>query len=104
MFTEEEKFENIIYIGISGRNDGMDNIVHREDGIYGRIVKGKQFGDRRQVTWPIEMQSIGVSEIIIHWYETYGEIDQVFPRPIENALLELFKSRFGRLPIWNSRP
>jgi hypothetical protein len=103
VFTEEEKFENIIYIGISGRDDDAGNIVHRQDGIYGRIVKGKQFGDRRQVTWPIEMQEIGVQEIIIHWYETYGELDHVFPRPIENALLELFESQFGHLPIWNLR-
>ena len=102
IFIKEESFENIIYIGISGRNDGFSNIVHRQDGIYGRIVKGKQFGDRRQITWPIEIKKIGLEEVIIHWYETYGDYDQDFPRPIEIALLELYEKQFGRLPLWNN--
>ena len=102
IFVEEESFENVIYIGISGRDDGSGNIIHRQDGIYGRIVRGKQFDDRRQVTWPIAMKAINQNEIIIHWYETHGEFDQDFPRPIEIALLELYEKEFGRLPQWNN--
>ncbi len=37
----------LIYVGISGREDSDGNIIHRKDGLRGRFLTGKQFGDRR---------------------------------------------------------
>jgi len=80
IFAEEESYDNLIYIGVSGRKGPSGEIIHREDGLGGRILNGKQFGDFRIKTWPLQMEEEEISKLLIKWYVTYGEYDQVFPR------------------------
>ena len=93
--------DSLIYIGISGREDINCNIKHRKDGLGGRIVKGKQFGEPRRRAWPDKMQEDGIEILHVMWYITYGKYNDDFPRPIEVNLLEGHIKKYGRLPVWN---
>jgi hypothetical protein len=97
-----ERGVNLIYIGISGRKGANNSIVHRKDGLGGRFLTGKQFGDLRQITWPRRMLSENIEALDIYWYVTYGEQNKDFPRDIEIELLQKFHSIYGRLPRWNN--
>ncbi len=103
IYEDEIDYDNLIYIGISGREGANGEIIHREDGMWGAIVKGKQSDDRRQVTWPLKMQDQEIERLIIKWYVTYGDSDKVFPRPIEEAYLEIYKTEELSLPLWNEQ-
>ncbi|MFP5042932.1 GIY-YIG nuclease family protein [Parasediminibacterium sp. JCM 36343] len=101
-FYSENK--ELVYVGISGR-EGLDrNIIHRKDGLRGRFLTGKQFGDRRSITFPIQMKLDGISILEIHWFVTYGDNAKDIPRPIERAIIEMFKmENNGKRPRWNKR-
>ncbi|HNX08010.1 MAG TPA: hypothetical protein PKL96_10530 [Bacteroidales bacterium] len=101
-FYSEKK--ELIYVGISGREDANGNIIHRKDGLRGRFLTGKQFGDRRSITFPIQMKLDGISILVIHWFVTYGDNAKDIPRPIERAIIESFKmENNGQRPLWNKR-
>lgn len=102
VFYSENK--ELVYVGISGR-EGLDgNIIHRKDGLRGRFLTGKQFGDRRSITLPIQMKLDEISTLEIHWFITYGDKARDIPRPIERALIEMFKTENnGKRPRWNKK-
>ena len=88
----------LIYIGRSGEmRDGV--IKHRKDGLYGRLVKGKQFDEPRRQSWPKKMKEMGISVVTVLWFDT-GNDD---PEEIEDRLLSEVISTFGALPIWNNK-
>lgn len=93
--------KELIYIGISGRKGIDGNIIHRKDGLRGRFLTGKQFGDRRQITWPKQMHTDKIEALDIHWYVTHGEFDKDIPRDLEVKLLNKFRETYGVLPKWN---
>ena len=101
IFNEKFKTSNLIYIGISGRAGLNNKIVHRKDGIWGRIVRGKQFGDRRSISWPLKMKEDNISELIIKWWVTFDNNFNDFPRLLERSLLTQYMVKYNRLPIWN---
>jgi hypothetical protein len=92
----------LIYIGISGREGEDGEIVHRQDGLGGRIVNGKQFGKNRRISWPLKMKHDGIRTLKIKWYVTHGTLDQDFPRPIERLSLQTILLENGSLPSWNN--
>lgn len=98
--AEEILLKNLIYIGISGREGKNGEIIHRKDGIGGRITKGKQFGQARTNSWPLKMKEQGIEKLHVQWYITYGEYDQKIPREIERKLLAIL-SVHRELPKWN---
>lgn len=102
IYAEEIKDKNLIYIGISGREGANGEIIHRKDGIGGRIVNGKQFGDGRRRAWAKKMKEDGIKTIVVKWCITYGSNSNDFPRPIERNLLVSFEKKYGRLPSWNN--
>jgi len=102
LFYEVDNGE-LIYIGISGRSNAAGEIVHRKDGLRGRFLTGKQFGERRSISLPSQMIAEGISALNIHWFVTYGEDSKDIPRPIEISLLETFRKEYGRLPKWNKK-
>ena len=103
IYALEKGSVNLIYIGISGRKDADGNIIHRKDGLRGRFLTGKQFGNRRQVSWPIQMQLEKIDALDIYWYVTHGEFNTDFPRDIEITLLRKYERIFGELPRWNKK-
>ncbi|MEO9893106.1 hypothetical protein [Aurantibacter sp.] len=103
IYAEEFKTSKLIYIGISGRESPVGEIIHRKDGLGGRIVNGKQFGLNRRRSWPMKMNEDGIKKIIVKWYVTYGELNKDFPRNIENTLLSKILQNNGSLPLWNKK-
>jgi hypothetical protein len=103
IFAEKIKTSNLIYIGISRRESPEGKIIHRKDGIGGRIVNGKQFGVNRRRSWPKKMNEDGIKKIIVKWYVTYGKLNEDFPRNIENSFLSSLLLKNGSLPLWNKK-
>ena len=101
IYADEIISKNLIYIGISGRKGSNGEIIHRKDGLGGRIVKGKQFGESRRKSWPKKMYEDNINVLLIKWYITYGKYDQQFPRPLENKFLSILVYQNGYLPLWN---
>lgn len=102
LFYSQDK--ELIYVGISGREDKKGNIVHRKDGLNGRFLKGKQFDGRRSKTFPVQMKADGISNLEIHWFVTYGDKATDIPRTIEKAIIEAFKEENGgNRPRWNKK-
>lgn len=101
IYSIANRRRELIYIGISGRKGIDGNIIHRKDGLRGRFLTGKQFGDRRQITWPKQMHIEKIESLDIHWYVTHGNTNKDFPRDIEVALLNKFKNTYSVLPRWN---
>lgn len=91
----------LLYIGISGRETSTGEIQHRKDELRGRLVNGKQFGDFRRKTLPKQMEKENIRSLRIEWFVTYGYREKEIPRKIEIVLLHLFLSENGRLPRWN---
>ncbi len=101
IFAEDDDEDNLLYIGISGTKGKEGEIVHQVDGMYGTFVNGKQFGLDRKVSWPLKMMKDEIELIVVKWYVTYGEHNDRFPRPIEEAYLTLYKQDNFDLPPWN---
>jgi hypothetical protein len=101
IYALEQGKVNLIYIGISGRSGTEGEIIHRKGGIRGRFLSGKQFGDRRSITWPRQMELENIEALDIYWYITHGEADQDLPARIEATLLRDYFAIYGQLPRWN---
>lgn len=91
----------LLYIGISGREINDGEVKHRKDGLRGRIIKGKQFGGFRKDTLPMKMREENIKTLRIEWFVTYGHGEKQIPRKWEIILLNLFLIENNRLPRWN---
>ena len=103
IYAFEKGKEQLIYIGISGRSGKNGEIIHRKDGLRGRFVSGKQFGDRRQHSWANQMKLETIERLRIQWYVTHGEFNSDLPRDIEIKLLHEFDPVNNTIPRWNKR-
>lgn len=95
----------MVYIGASGMKKEDGTLKTRTAGLGGlkdRLVNGKQFGDRRRITFPQIMQTQNIDGLDIYWYVTYDDHHKDFPTEIERMLLEKFRGIYGRLPEWNN--
>jgi len=101
-FAKSGDEKQLIYIGSSGkiRNDGT--IKNREDGLKGRIVRGKQFGKSRKSSWPKKMIEDGMEVLDVYWYVTFDATIQDIPAYVEGLLIQRFFEMHGRLPKWNN--
>lgn len=103
IFANQLELDALIYIGISGREGSHGEIIHRKDGLGGRILTGKQFGEARRNSWAKRMNEDGFKKIIVMWYVTYGEFNQDFPRTLEDKILNILNHHYGKLPLWNKK-
>ena len=103
VYALEKGKVNLIYIGISGRKGPDGKIKHRQDGLRGRFVTGKQFGGLRKVTWCKQMELENIEALNVYWYVTYDEVYSDFPKKLEEDLLEKFEVFHGNLPRWNKK-
>ncbi len=103
IYKECETIDNLIYIGRSGKINKDRTIRIRENGMYGRFVKGKQFGGWREQTWPIQMEKDNIRSLVIHWYVTLNEIIKDNPVSIEEECISKYKEKFTKLPLWNKK-
>ncbi|WP_313578160.1 hypothetical protein [Chishuiella sp.] len=100
LFYDDDTNE-LLYIGISGRTSKEGNIVFRKDGLRGRFLKGKQFGDFRRNSLPKQMVIESINSLKIKWYGTYHSECFDHPRALEVNLLQTFLKENNRLPRWN---
>lgn len=91
----------LLYVGISVRTNKEGKIVFRKDGLRGRFLKGKQFGDFRRNSLPKQMQLEEIKSLKIHWYGTYHSQCFDHPRALEIAILKAFLEQNNCLPRWN---
>lgn len=99
-----DDLDRLIYVGISGRQNADGNFVHRKNGLRGRFLTGKQFGDARRKTLPIEMRKDRIKFLKIKWYITYCWDCMDVPRVIEKKIIEAFKiENNGSRPMWNKK-
>lgn len=103
IYALEHNHVNLIYIGRSGKKGSDETLVNREDGLHGRITRGKQFGDRRAVTWPLRMKQEGIEALDIYWFVTYDQKHKDFPDEVEDELLDIHLEIYERLPRWNRK-
>jgi hypothetical protein len=102
LFYDDKR--NLIYVGISGREGTDGQIIHRKDGLRGRFLTGKQFGEKRSKTLPIEMSREGYAFIEVKWFVTYGGINRDIPRLIEEFIIQTYKKENNGLrPKWNKK-
>src|SRR4051794_36525100 len=80
VYALEKGRVNLIYIGISGRKGTDGKIIHRQDGLRGRFLTGKQFGDLRKITWPRQMRLENIEALDVYWYVTYDDYCSDFPK------------------------
>lgn len=100
LFYDEDTNE-LLYVGISGRTSKEGNIVFRKDGLRGRFLKGKQFGDFRRNSLPKQMVLESINSLKIKWYGTYHSECFDHPRVLEISILKAFLVKNNRLPRWN---
>lgn len=106
VFALKDNTRNLIYIGRSGRLKKDGTMFIRKSGLGGlkdRIVNGKQFGERRSVSWPRRMQKDRINKLIIHWYVTHNEETFYCPKKLEKKLLVKHRNLKGERPKWNKQ-
>lgn len=103
---KKEKIE-LIYIGLSGKNEKDGSMSIRKAGLGGmkdRIVNGHQFGKiPRRISWPKQMEFEKIEALDIYWYVTHNDKYRDFPRILENKLFQKHLDIYGRLPKWNNQ-
>lgn len=102
VFDRSENDKQLIYIGLSGKMQNDGTMKNRENGLKGRIVKGKQFGRSRKSSWPKKMIEDGIEVLDVYWYVTFDLTIQDIPAYVEGLLLQRFFEMHGRLPKWNN--
>jgi hypothetical protein len=103
VYASKSDHKELVYIGCSGKV--LDRILYiRKAGLGGikdRLVNGKQFGEPRHCSWKRQMRHDKIEELDIYWYVTHNDEFVDCPRVLENKLLKIFMSTYGRLPSWN---
>ena len=93
----------LVYIGRSGKLAPDKTIKHRIGGIRGRFLSGKQFGDRRVITWPARMKAEKIEALDVYWYITHSLGWSDCPDKVERQLLDSYFELYGELPRWNKK-
>lgn len=94
--------KELIYIGSSGQVQNDGTIKHRKGGLWGRIVKGQQFGKvQRKISWPSKMREENIEALDIYWYDTFNSETKDIPVYTEALLMQRFFEMNKRLPRWN---
>jgi len=98
----DTKNDSIIYIGSSGWICQNGDFKIRKNGIFDRIVNGKQFDYPRRIAWPNKMDELNISEIKIEWYNTFNTEIKHIPAYVEACCIQMFFEKYNCLPIWNT--
>jgi hypothetical protein len=96
------KEKEIVYIGSSGKIQNDGSMKTRKNGLYDRIVNGKQFSNVRYISWPIKMAKDSIQSLDVCWYITYTDDIGDIPAYVEAVLIQRFYGLHQRLPRWNN--
>lgn len=90
-----------VYIGTSGKMVSTGETLQRKEGLYDRIVNGKQFGQKRTESWPKKLKEDEIDALDIYWFVTFDKKTQDIPSFVEATLLQKYYNIYGTLPPWN---
>ena len=101
--------ENLIYIGSSGWVNQDGSLGLRNNGMWDRIVNGKQTfilngietTDKRCNIWKRKMKEDGIEKLRVDWFVTYNEEIKHIPAFAEATLIQQYFDVQGKLPSWN---
>jgi hypothetical protein len=98
IYANKKGISELVYIGISGRiNKITGNLISRQDGLGGRIVKGKRDGEQRKDFWIREMLENQIESLRICWLVVHDEDKfQDCPEILERKLIAKYKPRWNR--------
>lgn len=86
----------LVYIGCSGMEEN-GKIKMRQDGLWGRLVKGKQFGKQRTQSWLSKIVELKLDSLLIKWWNT----EKDFPEVVEFCALAEYYCQNNCFPKWN---
>lgn len=87
----------LVYIGQSGRVKKDGELFIRQDGIKGRIVRGKRNGRPRKEFWIEEIYNQELEALEFNWFVTHNDQFVDCPLALERSLINDYK------PIWNRK-
>ena len=93
----------LIYVGSSGWIAQNGSVFIRKNGMYDRIVRGKQFGCSRRISWPIKMKEDRIMRLRVDSFVTMSEGRRDIPAYVEACCIQIHFSEFKCLPRWNVR-
>lgn len=91
----------LVYIGSSGKLLQNGELEIPKEGLYDRIVNGKQFKDKQKRSWKAVLELEKMETLDIYWYETFDKNNYDIPSFVEGLVMQRFFEINGRLPKWN---
>ena len=101
IYTLASDTVELVYIGSSGKMEKDGQFKHIKGGLFDRQVNGKQFGNRRKLSWPEVMIKHQIEALDIYWFDTFNDDIKEIPACVEALLIQEFYDLFDRLPRWN---
>ena len=99
IYAIKQNNSTLVYIGSSGKIQNNGKIKHRNGGLYDRLVNGKQFGKRRNLSFVEKLIDENIDALNIYWYDTLSQKD--IPATIEGLVIQKYFDANGWLPRWN---
>ena len=99
IYAIKQNNSTLVYIGSSGKIQNNGKIKHRNGGLYDRLVNGKQFGKRRNLSFVEKLIDENIDALNIYWYDTLSQKD--IPATIEGLVIQNYFDANGCLPRWN---
>jgi hypothetical protein len=91
----------IVNIGSSGKIYKDGKIKYPDGGLYDAIVNESQFGEPRNISWPLKMVNDEIDALDIYWYETLNSEISDLPSYTEAIILQKYFEIYGTIPKWN---
>ena len=91
----------LVYIDSSGKMQKSGNLKHRKGGLFDRIVNGKQFDQKRRISWPEKMKKEQIEALDIYWFVTFNNEIKDIPAYTEAILIQKHFDLYETLPRWN---
>ena len=99
IYAIKQNNSTLVYIGSSGKIQNNGKIKHRNGGLYDRLVNGKQFGKRRNLSFAEKLIDENIDALNIYWYDTLSQKD--IPATIEGLVIQKYFDANDSLPKWN---
>jgi hypothetical protein len=102
VYNYKRTTKKLIYIGSSGWISQCGDFKIRRNGMFQRIVNGKQFKKKRKESWSIKMKEQNIKKIRVDWYQTFDESIEHIPAYVEALCIQKYFEENKCLPIWNT--
>jgi len=94
----------LVYIGASGWVTQDGRLTSRQDGIYGRIVRGNRSDEEgNKTTWKQRVIDENIEALDIYWFETFDKNNADIPAVVEGIIMQRFFDIHRALPRWNKQ-